>query len=206
MYVLLTGPPGIGKSTVLDSFANTFNHRDLSGILASEVRDEKGKRVGFKTTTYPQLTERTFAHKVCIDSLVKVGSYKVSIQDLDESMEEALQTQGSVFLLDEIGRMQSHSKVFINSAKKLFKEKPDMFVVGTIVYDDELFARYFKYMKDVLIITVTEKNRNFLVLFLKLLFRMQIPRTKWCEFIEKVKPHLMAGNISHAMALANLMR
>lgn len=206
MYILLTGPPGIGKSTVLKKFAGTFNPKDLSGFLAEEVLDEKNKRVGFRTVTYPSLNKRTFAHKVCIESKIKIGSYKVKTSAIDESIAEALTAQKAVFLVDEIGRMQSHSDFFMNETKRLFKEKPNMFVVGTIVYEDEPFARYFKKMKDVLVITVTEKNRGYLPTFLRLLFRINIPRSKWREYITKVKPYLREGKISSAITLADIMR
>jgi nucleoside-triphosphatase THEP1 len=208
MYVLLTGPPKIGKSTIIESFIEGMDPDHLSGIRTAEVTDESGKRVGFKTISYPNLTERTIAHKVCIDSEIKVGSYKVNVNAIGDAFEEGSRVKSQIFLLDEIGRMQSRSDIFMNGAKKLFKEKPDCFILGTIVQDDELFARYFKYMKNVLVITVNESNRGMLTNFL-LLMRHKTKDFSYDEqiaFVEKAEPLIRQGQISSAMSYMHIIK
>jgi len=49
---LITSPPGTGKTTAIKKFIDlTGGKFKVSGFITEEIRDQKGKRVGFKITT-----------------------------------------------------------------------------------------------------------------------------------------------------------
>lgn len=74
---------------------------------------------------------------------------------------------GCLELIDEIGRAQSVSQKFLDTTDKLLNS--DNNLLGTIVFDDEEWSRKFKLNKNILLIEVSELNRDFLPDILKCL-------------------------------------
>lgn len=79
--LLLTGEPGVGKSTLLDKLHQKDPTR-ISGVLAREIRDTNGVRQGFYSGTFEDPELVTIAH-VSSPSEVRVGKYGVNISALD---------------------------------------------------------------------------------------------------------------------------
>ncbi|WP_134642953.1 NTPase [Ammonifex thiophilus] len=103
--ILLTGPPGIGKTTVIKRLASSLGER-ARGFYTEEQR-EGGKRVGFVAVTL-RGRRAVLAH-IGFPSPLKVGKYHVNPQGLDEALEEleeALVEGGKILLVDEIGKME----------------------------------------------------------------------------------------------------
>src|SRR5512143_2820964 len=48
--ILLTGPPGCGKTTVVRKVADLVRG-SASGFVTEEARDERGQRIGFRVTS-----------------------------------------------------------------------------------------------------------------------------------------------------------
>ncbi len=48
--LLLTGPPGVGKTTVLRRAADELSDLEIRGFVTEEIR-EAGQRVGFRIET-----------------------------------------------------------------------------------------------------------------------------------------------------------
>lgn len=160
MKILLTGQPGVGKSTIL---AKVRDNIDLKcfGVVAEEIRDENEERVGFKSVNMDG-DESTFAHIHDIDSDRRIGPFKVDVSSIDEFVVNELMkglsdTQSLVFF-DEIGRMQSFSKKFMKTLD-LFLES-DANMLGTIVYDPEPWSIKYKEHEDVILVEVDEENRE----------------------------------------------
>jgi len=79
MNILVTGPPGSGKSTLIERVAQQLK-QPLSGFLTREMRRE-GRRVGFSIITFDG-QERVLAHQE-IASGFRVGGYGINMEDLD---------------------------------------------------------------------------------------------------------------------------
>ena len=79
--LLITGPPGVGKTTVLTKTVNLLKERGFSvgGMLSREVR-ENGVRVGFEILDLGSQQHGWLAH-VNQQSGPRVGKYRVVMPD-----------------------------------------------------------------------------------------------------------------------------
>lgn len=159
MNILITAPPKTGKSTVLKKLLSLLSFEETSGLLTEEIR-ENDVRIGFKTKIVNTKQEYIIAHTSLIDSNVKVGKYSVDPDVIFQSFKNALDTKKSIFFIDEIGRMQASSKIFLNETYNLLLNNSDSHIIATIVYDDEDFAKRFKELNNVKVIEVTLENRD----------------------------------------------
>ena len=127
LKVLLTGPPRVGKTTVVKRLVGLIRDQvALGGFLTEEIR-EHGQRVGFKIVTLDG-EEAILAHR-SFRSKYRVGPYGVNIEDLDrvgvESLRRAMKNS-RVVILDEIGKMECFSKVFVSTVFGLLASNLDM--------------------------------------------------------------------------------
>jgi nucleoside-triphosphatase THEP1 len=99
--LLLTGVPGIGKTTIIKSVAKRFKGKRLSGFYTEEIR-EHGERRGFRLVIF-EGQKRVIAH-VDFPRAHCVGKYGVDVAALDEVVGPALVLDNAVavYLVDEI--------------------------------------------------------------------------------------------------------
>ena len=157
--LLLTGMPGIGKTTVIRKAAILLEGRRLGGFYTEEIR-EQGQRLGFRLVTFNGL-QKIIAH-VEFSAIHRVGKYGVDIAAIDESarIALALNEDTDLYLVDEIGKMECLSSGFIAAMRNLFKtDKP---LVATIGKKGGGFIEEVKQRPDALIWEVTHKNRDVL--------------------------------------------
>ena len=74
--ILLTGAPGIGKTTVIMQLAEQLADKRVGGFYTEEIRD-KGQRQGFRIATFSG-SSAVLAH-VSFRSRQRVGRYKVDV-------------------------------------------------------------------------------------------------------------------------------
>ena len=174
MKILLQGPPGIGKSTILSKIVQS-EFCSMEGVLSVEHRENE-RRVGF-SAVLSDLSTREFMTKLTDDDAdapcTRVGSYKVDINVIDSfvvpSLESYLLHHPELIYLDEIGRAQAHSALFLKVAGELFTTA-NMNVLATIVEQDTEWSLCFKHATDVWLISVNLENRDHLVEIIKGLF------------------------------------
>lgn len=157
--ILVTGPPGCGKSTLIEKVINRIEG-PANGFFTREIK-EKGRRVGFSIKTLDR-REGILAHKD-IRSQFRVGNYGVNIEDIDSlAVSAIISTQREqVIVIDEIGKMECFSPLF----KKTLIQALDSFnfVIGSIALKGDSFIQGIKNRKDVSVICITQQNRNSLV-------------------------------------------
>ncbi len=155
--ILLTGPPGVGKTTVIRKVAAGLGGRTIRGFTTAEIRSG-GERQGFRLETFDGKSA-VFAH-LSIRSARRVGKYGVDVAALDAVVEGALDPRANadVYLVDEIGRMECLSEKFVAAARALLDSgKP---VVATVALRGTEFIEGIKRRTDVEVWPVTRANRD----------------------------------------------
>lgn len=160
MKILLTGKPGIGKSTIIKNFLQLYSGKK-NGIVITRMLDGNGENQGFKAENLKGET-KTIAHRKNVHSDIVIGNgHMVDISAIDTFVVPELLLSDSsdvLTIIDEIGRMQSYSVKFIEAVRKLIKSNNPL--LGTIVFDDEPFAREFKSNPQVILVLVTKENKD----------------------------------------------
>ncbi|MFX0067637.1 MAG: NTPase [Promethearchaeota archaeon] len=162
--VLISGRPGVGKSTVAKRVFDILSSKGLrtGGIMSPEIR-EKGVRLGFKIIDLLDQKEGTLAH-INERNGPPVGKYRVNLGDLEAvgvtAIEKAIK-KADWLLIDEIGKMELFSKAFQNVVIRAFdSEKPILAVIPQRYYHPTLEA--IRRKPNVRIYEVTLENREYL--------------------------------------------
>ncbi|MCX7793092.1 MAG: NTPase [Thermodesulfovibrionales bacterium] len=161
MKLLITGRPGIGKTTILRRLSLKFRDLKPSGFYTEEIR-ERGIRKGFVIKRVDGSMAGILAG-VDIKSPYRVGKYGVDIEAfekfLSESEGEILAS--AVVLIDEIGKMECYSKRFMELIEKLLST--DRLLIATIAEKGTGFIEALKKRDGIQIIYITEQNRDAVV-------------------------------------------
>lgn len=156
--ILITGNPGVGKTTLIRKIVSNLD-APAGGFYTLEVRDEDGKRWGFKIISLDG-REAVLASVDTISNR-RVSKYGVNVEAVDRigvaALREAL-SRHKIVVIDEIGRMELVSNRFRDIALKAI-ESPKI-VLGTIAMSDTNFAKKIKDRKDTKIIRLTRENFN----------------------------------------------
>jgi nucleoside-triphosphatase len=160
--LLLTGNPGVGKTTVLIKTVNALKAEGISvgGMLSREAR-EGNARVGFEIIDLTSNKHGWLAH-MNQRTGPQVGKYHVSLEDLDnigaKAVSEAVEKCGAV-AIDEIGPMELFSQKFKQAVTKALESKKLVLAVVHAKARDLLISEV-KRRGDAEIFTVTLANRD----------------------------------------------
>lgn len=123
--MVLTGKPGIGKTTVIIKIVNLLRGWNVSigGFISKEVRD-KGVRVGFEVIDLMS-KRRGWLARVGIEGKLRLGRYTICLEDFEEvgvsALDDALNRQDvELVVVDEVGPMEMYSERFKSLVKILF--------------------------------------------------------------------------------------
>ena len=167
--ILLTGRPGIGKTTVIQKFVRKCPV-SAGGFFTCEIL-EHGRRVGF-TIEAVRSFDKDYKHDrgvkyrdvmahVNSRSSYRVGRYGVNISAIEKVGITALKEgteKAKIIIIDEIGRMETYSAVFQEEVKKVF-DSP-LPVLGVIQMKHTLFLDSIRERDNVTVIHVTADNRD----------------------------------------------
>jgi len=157
--ILITGPPGCGKSTVIEKVVNRMEE-PVGGFFTREIK-ESGRRVGFSINTVDG-REGILAHQN-IRSQFRVGKYGVNIEDIDSLAVSAIipAQRKQVIVIDEIGKMECFSDLFKKTLIQVL-DSPNC-VIGSIALKGGSFIQGIKNRDDVTVSSVTPETRDSLV-------------------------------------------
>ena len=154
---LLTGRPGVGKTSIIEAVAREFG--DLTGgFTTGEIR-ERGIRKGFSVTALDG-TSAVLAHEDFAGP-VRVGKYGVDVPAFERIALPALRDAMSrkrIILMDEIGKMELASPRFSDLVREVLDSS--LIVVATVMEKPHQFADEIKRRGDVETLEVTIGNRS----------------------------------------------
>ena len=125
--ILISGPPGSGKSTLIIRISQKVGVL-TRGFTTAEIRSRAGTREGFKIATLSG-REGVLARKDLREG-PRVGSYRVNLADLDDigsaELEAAIDDPSTdLIIVDEIARMELFSERFMRAiSRALDSPKP----------------------------------------------------------------------------------
>ena len=157
--VAITGPPGVGKSTLAREVLKRLDCR-AGGVLAREVRRD-GRRVGFELQDH--LTGEVGTLASIDGDGPRLGKYGVNLKDLENIGAGAVERAAEVadlVVIDEVGPMELLSERFAAAVGSALKSEKPMIVVVQARSQHPLAKRI---RKEFWLIAVTEKNRDELV-------------------------------------------
>lgn len=162
MALLLTGQPGVGKTTVIRAVVDQVQI-SAGGFYTEEIR-EGGRRTGFRLVTFDALSPQMgVLASVNISSGYRVGKYGVHLEDLERVGVAAIrravtQPQTGLVVVDEIGKMELFSSAFREAVlAALASPKP---VLATVMARPHPWVDAIKAGPDVSLVEVTRTNRQ----------------------------------------------
>jgi len=167
--ILLTGRPGVGKSTLI---ARVLTHADVCarGFYTRELRTPAG-REGFEAITLDG--RRVILAHIDLKGPHRVGKYGVAVSRFETEVVPAIQTAygepGELIVIDEIGRMECFSALFRQTVQEALESTAR--VLGAVGLQNDPFLRTVRERRDVSLIEVRRDNRD--VLFERLLRIME---------------------------------
>ncbi len=154
--LLLTGPPGVGKTTVIRRAAEQLPRLKVRGFTTEEIR-EAGQRVGFRIETFDGVSA-VLAH-LKIRSPHRVGKYGVDLTALERiAADQLARCSGRVAFIDEIGKMETLSSSFVETVESILNSP--VVLVATVGLRGGGFIQAVKRRPDVLLWTVSRTNRD----------------------------------------------
>ena len=155
--LLITGPPGIGKTTVLERVVASLPPAVATGFLTRELR-ERGVRHGFAVETLDGHT--AVLASVRSDTGPRVGRYRVRVAALDAVAVPTLAARPGVRLIvvDEIGKMESLSNRFADAVRTALDSPVPL--LGTIARSGAGLIAEVRRRPDVTLVEVTLENRD----------------------------------------------
>jgi nucleoside-triphosphatase len=156
--LLLTGAPGVGKTTVVRAVAAALASRRPGGFFTEEIRAGR-VRQGFALVTFDG--RRALMAHVDRAAGPRVGKYGVDVGVIEEVARSALAVRAGidVYLVDEIGKMECLSPSFVAATRTLLDEAR-VPVVATIGERGGGFMDEVKRRPDVVLWEITPKNRD----------------------------------------------
>ncbi len=151
---LLTGLPGVGKTTVIKTLSRLLKDLNPSGFYTEEIR-EGGVRKGFRLRSIDGRKEGILAH-VEIDG-PRVGRYGVDVKGF-EGFLSTLSFGSSLVLIDEIGKMECLCPMFPEVIKGLLDSH--RVVVATVAMKGRGFIQEVKRRPDCVLVEVDRRNRD----------------------------------------------
>lgn len=174
--ILITGLPKTGKSTLLENLVSGLPRK--VGFITREVVNDKG-RIGFEIQTHPG--NKTMLTSVNFLTPFKVSRYCVDIGNLESIIPEiSAFANEDILYLDEIDQMELFSEKFKELVITYLNSPNTCVATVSKIYDDD-FMRSIKRRNDVLLVEITEGNRDSEKNFLQQLLRK----------IEKAKKYIL---------------
>ena len=172
--LFITGKPGVGKTTLIE-YLYKFLKKNLpsffySGFITKEIK-EKGKRTGFKIILLNSKNKEFLLAKVknllskkSVKNYPFIGKYAVFVENLNNVLEllkkERHRKEKTIFVIDEIGKMECLSSQFCNFVENILNS--ETYLIATLGKGDFPFLKKVRKYTPAFFCNVTLQNRDFL--------------------------------------------
>jgi len=155
---LITGYPGIGKTTMIEKISGALMKYRPVGFFTREVR--KGdRRTGFELRSFNG--QSMLLSHINIESPYSIGKYKVDVVAFEQYLESfsISENRGNLVIIDEVGKMECLSEKFIRLIKSLL-DSDETVLLASVALRGGGFISRIKKRNDVTIYEMTLKNRG----------------------------------------------
>lgn len=155
--LILTGRPGVGKTTIVKAVVQRLDDR-AGGFYTEEILGPGGRK-GFRLITLDGRSG-VMAH-VDVKGRSRVGRYGVDVAAIDRIGVTAVRAaieHKPIVIIDEIGKMELFSPQF--QAIVLKAVSSPKIVVATAMIDNPPWVAALKAMPNMTVWEVTKENRN----------------------------------------------
>ena len=156
-HLLMTGTPGVGKTTLICKVAQRLKDYNPRGFFTQEIRVD-GQRRGFRLVSFDGRSG-ILSH-IQYKGLYRVGRYGVDLTGFEKFLTELDlgRSPSRLIILDEIGKMECLSTQFTAEVQALLDSSK--LVLATVALKGEGFIRQVKQRPDCQLISVTLENRE----------------------------------------------
>jgi len=153
--LLITGPPGIGKTTLVEAIIEGTKPLKVKGFFTREIREEWSRK-GFKLISISG--ETSILARVDIASPYRVSKYGIDVDAFELFLDTLDFAAAEVAILDEIGKMECFSDKFITIVRHLLDSEIPL--IATIARKGGGFIEEVKCRKDMELVQITRQNRS----------------------------------------------
>jgi nucleoside-triphosphatase len=155
--VLITGVPGVGKTTLIKNILTQLKHLETAGFYTEEIR-ERGIRKGFELVDLGG--QRNLLSHIRIKSPYRVGKYGVDVIRFNEFLDtvDFLAKKTDFVVVDEIGKMECQSEKFTSLMRQILES--DKKVIATIARKGGGLIAEIKNRSDIQLFELTLENRD----------------------------------------------
>jgi len=159
--ILITGLPGVGKTTFIINLVKELKGLSMAGYYTGEIR-EGGARKGFELVALDG--KKSILSHVDIRSDHRVGRYGVDVNGFEAFLDslDLTHSDADVLVIDEIGKMECHSGKFKHLITSLLDSEKSL--VATISLRGEGLISQIKRRPDVQILELSAANRECLMI------------------------------------------
>jgi nucleoside-triphosphatase len=158
--ILLTGLPGIGKTTLMKKLSEALHAQHPVGFYTEEI-SVGGVRKGFGLISLDG--KRGLLSHIDINSPYRVGKYKVDVKGFEEFLEGSLflNPETSLIIIDEIGKMECFSHKFRRMINEILDS--EKMLIATIALKGDGLIEEIKGRDDIKFFEMTKNNRGSLL-------------------------------------------
>ncbi len=155
--VILTGPPGVGKTRIVKHLLKDLNALIVHGFYKESIIENNVCK-GFRIIT-TDLREQILAHHYIVGPN-RIGEFGINVEGFEKLVlpELTLNRGTELFIVDEIGEMECLSKSFCNQITNILDS--DYPVIATLAHGAIPSMPEIKKRSDVVLIQVTNRNRE----------------------------------------------